>query len=204
MATLELDTEGNLSGKINRRFRGYGAMSGRIKNEENKDHKHVKEEWQEGFPDITFKSIVFEDSEDVAKPLVCNLEVDILKAAQVSGDFIYLSPMLVLGMTENPLKQEDRTFPIDMPVKFKDQYVLNLTIPEGYAVEELPESVNMKMDGAGGRFQYLVSQNGNMVQVVCKVSITRLQYEPTEYKTVKTFFDLIVEKQGEQIVLKKI
>ena len=101
------------------------------------------------------------------------------------------------------LKQEKRTFPVDIPIKSKDQYNLNLTIPDGYIVEELPEPINLKMDGDAGLFQFMTSQTGNRVQVISKVIIKKVHYEPEEYEVIKSFFDIIVEKHGEQIVLKK-
>ncbi len=206
MATLILDSEGTLKGDVSQSFKGYCAIGVRNEYMDNKDndHQHIKEVWQETFPDIKINSVGFENVEKISETLKCKLQVDIPEAAQVAGDMIYLSPMLGQGFEENPLKQETRTFPVDIPVKSKDQYILNLTIPEGYSVEELPENINLKMDGNGGQFQYLVSQNGNTIQVVCKVTISKVRFEPEEYNIIKGFFDVIVEKQGEQIVLKKI
>jgi len=205
MATLDLDENGNLSGTINRSFKGYCAMTNRSAFHRNReeDHKNIHEEWQEVFPDISIKTISFENEKNTTKNLKCKLDIEIPQAAQVNGDFIYLSPMVGLSLDENPLKQETRTFPVDMPLKYKHHYILNLAVPEGYTIDELPEAINMKTEGDGASFQFLVSQQGNKVQVVSKVTINQIKYLPEEYATIKNFFDLIVEKQGEQIVLKK-
>jgi hypothetical protein len=50
---------------------------------------------------------------------------------------------------------------------------------------------------------FLCQQNGNRVQVTSTIKLTQLHFESDEYATVKKFFDLILEKQQEQIVLKK-
>ena len=205
LATLKLEENGNLSGTINQSFKGYCAMDARnnFHKNKNEDHKHVREDWQNRFPDATIKSVGFQNEHQVTEALKCDLELDIPQAAQINDDFIYLSPMLGMGYDENPLKQEERTFPVDIPIKSKDQYVLNLTIPDGYVVEELPDPINLKMDGNAGRFQFRVSQTGTTIQVISKVIITKLHYEPKEYNVIKNFFDIIVEKHGEQIVLKR-
>lgn len=205
LAKLSVDETGKISGEITQSFKGYSAMTARTNYHRNKeeDHQHIREAWQTSFPDVEVKNIEFENEESITKPLTCKLNIDIPEAAQVNDDFIYISPMMGQGRAENPLKQEERTFPVDIPIKFKEQYVLNLTIPEGYVVDELPETINMKTEGDGARFQFLVSQTGNKIQVISKVVITQIQYQPNEYATIKNFFDLIVEKHGEQIVLKK-
>ncbi len=205
MANLTLEENGNVFGTINKSLKGYCAMDGRTNFHKFKgeDHKDIREEWQEAFPDINIKSINFENEQMVSKPLKCNLDIEIPEAAQANGEFIYLSPMLGLGYDENPLKQEERTFPVDIALKSKNQFILNLTIPNDYVIEALPEAINLKMDGKGGAFQYLVSHNGQTIQVISKVSIKKLHYEPEEYGIIKNFFDIIVEKHGEQIVLKK-
>lgn len=205
MATLNLSPNGDLKGTISQTFKGYCAISERTAYYKNKaeDHKHIHEAWQESYPEVSVNSIEFSNQDKPTETLKCDLQVEVPQAAQVSGDFIYVPPMLNFGWDENPLKLEKRTFPVDIPVKIKDQYILNLTIPEGFAIEELPESVNMKTEGGGARFQFMVSQNGNKIQLISKVMVTKLRYEPTEYDTIKNFFDLVVEKHGEQIVLKK-
>lgn len=205
MATLTLNESGDISGEINQSFKGYCAMTERTYYHRNKDkeHEHIKEEWQETYPDIKFNTIEFNGVENITSSLKCKLNVELPQAAQVSGDFIYLSPMMGFGYSENPLKQEKRTFPVDIPIQQKDQYILNLTVPDGFHIEELPEPINMKTEDGGATFRFLVSQNENKIQVTSKVEILKLRYEPKEYETIRNFFGLIVEKQGEQIVLKK-
>jgi len=205
MANLKMDETGNITGDISQSFKGYCAMDARVEFHQNKekDHEHIREEWQNVFPDIKINTINFENETKPTETLKCKLEIEVPEAAQVNGDFIYFSPLMGQEMSQNPLKQKERTFPVDMPIKFKDQYILNLIVPEGYFIEELPEAINMSIENSGARFQYLVSQNGNKVQVISKIIIDKVKYEPEEYATIKNFFDIIVEKQGEQIVLKK-
>ncbi len=190
-----LNEKGDLTAEVKRSLTGYDAVNERkiYKKEEGANRQHIKNKWQKKFPDAVFKNFVFENEDDAKKPLKYEVELDIPQAAQVAGDFIYLSPMLGLGYEENPLKLEERTFPVDMTVKKKENYILNVTIPDGYVVEELPNTIKMKTEDDGGSFQYLVSQDGNKIQIISKVSITKLQYEPEEYSTIKGFFDLIVE-----------
>ena len=48
----------------------------------------------------------------------------------------------------------------------------------------------------------MVKQSGQKLQVIRKITLNQLQFSPEEYSSIKTFFDLIIEKSQEQIVLK--
>ena len=114
-----------------------------------------------------------------------------------------MSPVVYSAFKENPFKLEARNYPVDFPYKIRELHNINIKIPDGYVVDEHPEAVNLKLPEKGGKFQFLVSQNGNTIQIVNKISISQLHYEPEEYPTIKNFYDIIVEKHSEQIVLKK-
>ena len=135
--------------------------------------------------------------------LKSSLEIDLPNAAQINGDFIYVSPMLGKGYDENPLKLKERTFSVDMPFQIKEQYVINLTIPEGYALEELPEPALVKMPDDAGMFRFQASEKDGKIQITSKIFIKKTRYKPQEYQGIRQFFDHITEKHGEQIVLKK-
>lgn len=203
LATFTVDEKGTLNGNINASIEGYKGIQERKKLNTAKDGK-----WQETmmkkYPESTIDSIVVENKNDLDLPLKINMNCTIPEAAQVNGDFIYLSPIVVGSYDENIFKLEKRDYPVDMPYPFKEMYVLNLQIPDGYAIDELPEEANMSLPNNGGKFKFLVNAvTEDRVQIISSIDIKQLYYTPEEYLAIKYFFDLIVEKQGEQIVLKK-
>jgi len=70
-------------------------------------------------------------------------------------------------------------------------------------VEELPEPALVKMPEDGGAFRFLISENNGKIQITSKIHIKQNRYKPEEYQSIRQFYDLIMEKHGEQIVLKK-
>jgi Domain of Unknown Function with PDB structure (DUF3857) len=202
MANFDLLPDGQLIGSINQSYKGYGAMSKRMACYKDDENKNIKNEWTDKFVDIKIDSIHHENEKNLSKSFKTKIYCTIPDAVQTSGDFIYISPVLD-AYTENPFKLKERAYSIDMTYGFKNQYILNLTIPDGYVVDELPEALNMELPNKGGKFQFFISQNGNIIQIVNKLSISQLRFEPEEYGAIKSFFDIIVEKHSEQIVLKK-
>jgi len=204
MTNLILDAEGNLSGNFGASCSGYSGFDEREIAKNDKEGKYWQERLSEFNEEAEISDISYEGMELNDKNMKANMTCTIPEAGQVNGDFIYVSPIIYSGFSENPFKQENRLYPIEIPHPLKEQLIVNLTIPEGYTVEELPEQVNLALPNKGGKYQYFISQKENVLQVVWKFSLKQLQFSPDEYKGIKDFFDIIVEKKGEQIVLKKI
>jgi hypothetical protein len=76
-------------------------------------------------------------------------------------------------------------------------------LPEGYAVEELPQNKVYTLPGNAGRFTYSVTQTGNAIQVLSNLQINRSLIVQDEYPNLREFYNQIVAKHAEQIVLKK-
>ncbi len=78
-----------------------------------------------------------------------------------------------------------------------------MRIPEGYKVQEIPKPVLLKLPENMGEFKFNIQAVGQQVQVVTHVHI-KSDYIPVEYYShLQQFFDLIVAKYSEFIVLQK-
>lgn len=131
-----------------------------------------------------------------------NLEFE--KQANVNDELIYINPMVFMHVSKCPFTQAERQLPLEMPYAEQIILVTNLTIPEGYAVDELPKPMNAYTEDKQGFCRYLVHQNGNQLVFTYSFSSNKLIYLINEYKGVKAFWELIAEKNNEILVLKKI
>ena len=204
MATLALDEEGNLTGDLGVSCSGYSGFEERERAKDDKEGKYWQKRLGEFYAEAEITDISYEGMNKNDKNMKARMSCSIPDAAQLNGDFIYLSPIVYSNFGENPFKLDTRLYPVEIPHPFKEQLIVNLTIPEGYAVEELPEQINVALPNEGGKYQYLISQKENTLQIIWKINMKQLHFSPEEYNAVKNFFDMIVEKKGEQIVLKKI
>ena len=126
------------------------------------------------------------------------------KLNQEKEDIIYINPMFGEGYKENPFKSAKRYYPVEMPYASDETYTFTMFIPEGYAVDELPKSTIVKLNQEGdGQFEYLISQSGSAISMRSRIQLKRAYYQPAEYDMLREFFNLVVKKQNEQIVLKK-
>lgn len=122
----------------------------------------------------------------------------------VDEDVIYFNPMFNEGIKENPFKNQRREYPVEMPYKTVRSYILTMDVPEGYEVDEIPETEKVLLNDSDGYFEYKVNKNGKRIMLVSKVILTKATFENSDYEPLREFFGIIVKKHAEQIVFKKI
>ena len=203
MFQLSINESGNMIGNFSGRYEGYTTISSRRSIQSKGAKAYLTESMRAHLPEITIDQENIKNVEEVNHPLSITFNCEIADMIQENGDFLYISPVLLPEYTENPLKLEERTFPVDLAHTANDRYILMLDIPEGYAVEELPEKIRMTLPNSGAIFDFSCIEIGNKVKVTSTLRFSQVEFLPAEYKALKNFFNLIIEKQEEQIVLKK-
>ncbi len=203
MATLEIQ-HGKLTGKILNKLIGLDAFDFRqeVKKAggQNAQFKLLKEK-SEG---IEYLSYSYPKIDSIYSDVNKTYDVNIESNGDEDASILYIYPMATKRMTKNPFTTLTREYPVDFGVPYTESYKLNLTIPDGYQVEELPKSKSIVLDDKVGIFTYQIAQMDRRVVLNMRFSILKSLFLPSEYPNLKSFFDLIVAKEAEQIVLKKI
>ncbi len=202
MAILEIK-QGKLTGKILNKLSGLEAFDFRqeIKKAggEEAQFKLLKEK-PEG---IEYISHTYTMLDSLYTPVLRTYDVSIESNGDPDASILYIYPMITKRMTKNPFTTPNRVYPVDFGVPYTEDYKLNLVIPDGYQVEELPKSTSYVLDDKAGIFNYQIAQMNNRIVLNLRFSIRKSLFLPTEYPGLKNLFDLIVAKEAEQIVLKK-
>lgn len=121
----------------------------------------------------------------------------------VDDDLIYVSPMLEKHMEENPFTAENRTLPINFRYLTSYRQIVDINIPEGYVVEELPKSEKFVLGDNAISLNYAITQNEDVIKFQYNYSLGELLFLADEYPYLKEFFAKIVAKNSEMIVFKK-
>ena len=201
---IELDKSNRMSGTLQSRFKGYDALIERY-NSNNKEalEKSVKNYFSEAGAEVLIDSVTQTNLKSVNEPMNTTVYFKINDAATSAGDIVYLNPTAYFDYTKNPFKQKERKYPIDLPYPERKQFAVNLKIPEGFEVTDLPKSVKVTLLDDAANFQYAVSTINGQVQYTVKLNINRLHFSSEEYIPLKDFFDQVAAKLNEQVVLKK-
>lgn len=122
----------------------------------------------------------------------------------VTEDIVYINPLFGEGYKDNPFKSAERKYPIEMPYAMDETYTLQMEVPQGYIVDELPKSMVLKLnEQEDGLFEYRLSHYGESISMRCRLVFKKANFLPEEYELLREFFSMVVKKQSEQIVFKK-
>ena len=139
--------------------------------------------------------------DDMVKPVIEEYSFSHNNLSDVIGDKIYINPLLFLTQKENPFKQDKREYPIDFAYPFQDKYMVNIIIPKGYTVESIPDPVAITMEQNIGSFKFNIQAGENNIQLMAIMDMNYANIPPDYYATIKDFFQKMIEKQNEKIVL---
>ena len=183
-------------------FNNY-AMRYRHKYDGLNDEKLEKEIEEKYDNEIEIEKIRISHLNKLNKSLKISSKLSFDSQAEQVGNKIIFSPLLFLKQKENIFKSDKRNYPIFFSFPRLDIYETNIIIPAGYKIEKLPEKLTYEMPDNMGTYVYTSELKGN--KIVTKV-ITSINYSlipNTQYKAVKDFFNQIVLKEDEKIVLIK-
>jgi len=202
LITAELSEDLNVTGTTRIRYTGHYARKAREEFLE-VSVMDTQKKLEASLKGAELSEIKFKDLNSTDKPVSLEYGFELVDAAEVVGDKIYVSPLLFMTMTDNPFTTSDRTYPIDFGYAKKDRYIINITIPEGYQVETLPESSAFAFGNDIGSFAYRVNQKQNVLQMSVDFSIKEPVIPAADYQNLKKFFQLLIDKENEKVVLSK-
>lgn len=151
--------------------------------------------------DISCANLQLDSLKQPDQPL--GLSYDLKFTSDASTDIIYFNPMLSEGYKENPFKAAERFYPVEMPYAMDDTYILNMEIPDGYDIDEMPKPAKVSYNENEGFFEYLIQKDGDRLMFRARLILAKANYKREDYETLRDFFSFVVKKESEQIVFKK-
>ncbi len=198
---LTVKNTGELQGNINFSRDGYDALKMRNEYQLKGEAEYVKDFTAHKTWQIT--KTEFENIRQEEKPVKEKHELIIDDHTSVTNDIIYINPFVVSQQKENPFKMETREYPVDFGTAIEEMYLCKLMIPSGYVVDELPASKILVLPGNAAKYIYNITQTGDMLAFTSNLQINKSLYLVDEYNNLREFFNQVVAKQAEQIVLKR-
>ncbi len=181
-------------------YTGYSAWSKRYQQRKQDEEDYIEKRLGDLY-DFEVESVEFNTEKPERFAEVIKLKVE--DAITSSADNIYINPFLMEQTEERIFTLEKRAYPVDIATPYMDKYILNLTVPEGYEVAELPENIKMTLPDGSGSYFYMIEYKNNILQLRREETLKKPIYFPEEYEALKGLFDLIFEKEAEQIILTK-
>lgn len=203
MHDLKISEDGIITGTSKNSRKNYAALAFRKSYESATNEEEFINEIEESNNGLEVISCKFENMTELYKPVKDSYEVIINDQIEMMGDMMFFTPLLYDQMEENPFKLENRTYPVDYGYKTEESNIYKFTIPEGYVVDEKPDGLAMTLPGDAAKYTYNISVVGNVIQIKSKFEINKTEFLPTDYPRLKKFYNQIIAKHAEKIVLKK-
>lgn len=198
---IEITDEGSINGTFKKTYKGYWACE-----ERKKIAKKGEEDYQEQIiskSSMEIDEVILDEVKSLNNPVSISFEAEGEDGVEMLGNTIYLTPILTDRIKENPFVLEQREFPVDFACPWQNTYYAQIKLPEGYSIAEKPENIAFALPGKAGQFIYTISIIGDTVTIMSKVSISKALFIQNEYPYLRSFYEQVVAKHAEQIVLKK-
>jgi len=129
-------------------------------------------------------------------------EIKFTRTFDADGEHIYLNPFVFADM-ESPFKAETRVLPVEFPFAMVERQTIQIDLPEGYEVEELPKSLQVKMNDDGLNCRVRVNQLEGKIFISINYNRHSMLYSQDEYPALRDLRSKLESKCNEMIVLKK-
>lgn len=199
--SLKFTADNSIEGFSRSRYFNYAALNHR------KNYNHLSDDdimdKIESRYNIEIDNFKVVDKLKIGNPVAQVMKFQSEAGFEIINNKFYITPLFFLAMNSSPFKSEERKYPVDFNVPFKEVYNVSWQIPEGYSIESVPTDDSFVMLDELGSFSYKVLVSGKRLKVSVVTSINKSKIGPDYYSVLKQFFDEIVKKHKEKIVLVK-
>jgi uncharacterized protein DUF3857 len=201
--TAHVNTDGTVSGKAKVIKSEYNAMAFR-NNYAGQDVGNYLQFLENKWGGIEISNYEVENKANTDKPIQEAFDFKATDVTENIGGKIYIDPQLFLEGSKNPFTQEKRSLPVFFGFPKQEKYMITLEIPEGFAVESMPESATYTTTEGVASFKCTFRKEGSKIQILTVSDINVMLVAASFYPAIKDFYQKISNKLNEKIVLKKV
>ena len=202
MVIIVNDEKGKISGTYKSTLGIDGSYDLRSEIRKTSEKEYEKKLQTSNEKDLNLENFGFDSLKRFDFPVIVRYDFEVKTPG--GTDVIYFNPMLDDGYKTNPFKSMERHYPVEMPYKIDETYILNMEIPAGYQVDELPKSTRVAYNENEGLFEYLIQKGETNLQMRVRLKLNKAFFPTDEYNNLRDFFAFVVKKESEQIVFKKV
>ncbi len=121
--------------------------------------------------------------------------------AKRSGDLFLVRPLVLGSKGENVLDAKERKYPVEFPTSTSQGDVFEITLPDGYTADELPEPVEISTGATS--YKSKAEMNGSVLHYTRLYQITDVRVPTERLKELKQFYRQVAADERSSAVFKK-
>ncbi len=166
-------------------------------------------------PGVVVDQVAFGDPEDLYRPLTLDLRLHAADFALQAGRYLLVRNVLASGAFDILARQffsqahlPRRTYPLNLQTTFGSLCEETLTVPEGFRIKALPETVDVDEPAAAYHMQFVQGAvaapgKGVSIQFTSTLALRRKIYSPEEYLQLKRVMKCAQGAARGEIVLER-
>jgi len=198
-----LSSTGDLAGKTRTNYFDHDATAFRRSFLKSTEEDYL-EELEKKNGQIEIDNFEVKNIKDLSKPPSASYEFNLEGDSELIADKLYFAPMSFMRTETNPFTTEKREFPIDFGYPSSTKSNFSISIPEGYKIESMPESVSLALPEGMGVFKFLIQESPIGLQLNVTTDIKTPIVPATYYDGLKEYYKKMIEKMNEKVVLSKV
>jgi len=202
-ANFQLQADGSLKGSIvERRF---GDVSEHRRSmyksaNEKEQLEFLDHQLQRDFVNFTVSGVKVENVEALNKELTTSFSLNTTSYAKKMGPLLMVRPR-VLGSEAPRFNREPRRVPIDLSETMQVQDDYSIELPEGYAIDELPDPVSVDMGFAA--YTSASKMDGNTLRYTRTYTVREVTLPAERYGELQKLAGVIANDEQSSAVFKK-
>ena len=200
---VALDPQGKMQGQTRIRKTEYEAQSFKEQNASRGKEQYL-EKLESDLGGIQIDAYQQVNDAANAATIIENFEFSSNKHCEIIAGKMYFNPLLFFNATQNPFVMETRQMPVYFGYPKTEKYNISIDIPRGYQVETIPQPIKITTGNAIGSFSMNMVYDKEKIQIAITKELNLAIVPPDLYDALKDFFQKMVDKQNEKIVLTKI
>jgi hypothetical protein len=132
-------------------------------------------------------------------------ESDFTQKGEVADGQISICPFPEKGgyRIENPFTAETRRLPVEFPRIASNRIVINISLPNGYAMEGEPRNTLVTTPDKGIEGRIHTTCSDGRIQMSCQFRVNKLSHPVKDYADLRSIFDMLSKYTSEQLIIKK-
>jgi len=153
-------------------------------------------------PGSVLEEFSFSDLADLDVPVEQKYKFRVPHYAKKIGNKLQFKPSIIERVESTSIvAKEERRYPMYFYNQYCSQNIIEITIPEGYVAERIPDDVDLILPFGSYRVKYLVEDNTIRYERYYKFNTFEISKD--DYPSFKKFIEQIAKEDAQEIVLKQ-
>jgi hypothetical protein len=202
MFSLEISKDLSMKGSMKKKLKDYAAYQEKkaIKDAKTIEGYQTKENEANG--DLKFENLITSNIDSIQTGLNISADISQVHFVAKSNDVYFFKPVIKSLFTENPFKAEKREYPVEFNYPYNLQQMYTFQIPDNMEIAELPKPSIVQSPDNTVKYTYGISVLGKKISLMVSIQINKSFFVTENYELIKSYFQMVIDKQNELIVLK--